>query len=54
MGVDDEQLDGVDEDLFVRLVRHIRANGHEETTIINRRRKEDSYEHRLLNGTLLE
>jgi len=70
----------VDEDLFVRLVRHIRANGYEgkfyrksityyddrglvywtmgeplgETTIINRCRKEDSYESRLLRGTLPE
>ena len=68
----------VDEDLFVRLVRHIRANGYEgkfyrmsltyfdeggmvywtmgapleETTIINRCRKEDTYESRLLKGTL--
>lgn len=72
--------DRVDEDLFLRLVRHIRANGYEgkfyrksitycddgglvywtmgapleETTIVNRCRKEDSYEHRLLNGTLPE
>jgi hypothetical protein len=70
----------VDENLFVRLVRHIRANGYEEkfyektityyddrgiiywtmgapideTTIINRCRKEDSYEHRKLKGTLPE
>ena len=68
----------VDEDLFVRLVQHIRANGYEDkfyrnsltyfdydgmvywtmgapvekTTIINRCRKEDTYESRLLNGTL--
>jgi hypothetical protein len=68
----------VDENLFLRLVRHIRANGYEgkfyqksityfdagglvywtmgapleETTIINRCRKEDSYESRLLKGTL--
>jgi hypothetical protein len=70
--------DRVDEDLFVRLVLHIRANGSErrfysrkyiyfehdgllywtmgapveETTIINRCKKEDSYESRLKNGTL--
>jgi hypothetical protein len=70
--------DRVDEDLFVHLVHHIRANGYvgkfyqknityyddrgmvywtmgaplEETTIINRCRKEDSYESRLLKGTL--
>jgi hypothetical protein len=70
----------VDEDLFVRLIRHIRANGYEskfyqqrityyddrgmiywtmgapieETTIINRCRKEDSYESRLLKGSLPE
>jgi hypothetical protein len=68
----------VDENLFVRLVRHIRANGYqgsfyhktitycdadgmvywtmgaplEETTIVNRCRKEDSYESRLSKGTL--
>ncbi len=68
----------IDESLFVRLVRHIRANGYEgkfyrksityyddsgqvywtmgeplgETTIINRCRKEDSYEYRLMKGTL--
>ena len=68
----------VDEEIFVRMVRHIRANGCErpfynrtfiyyeedgllywtmgaplgETTIINRCRKEDSYECRLLKGTL--
>jgi len=68
----------VDENLFVQVVRHIRANGYEgkfyrksityfdygglvywtmgaaleETTIINRCRKEDSYEYRLLKGTL--
>jgi hypothetical protein len=68
----------VDEILFDRLVRHIRANGHEkafyqetfiyfeedgmlywtmdalisETTIVNRCRKENSYECRLKNGTL--
>ena len=68
----------VDENLFDWLVRHIRANGHEEafytekyiyfeedgllywtmgnpineTTIINRCRKESSYECRLKNGTL--
>ena len=70
----------VDENLFVQLVRHIRANGYEgkfyrksityyddgglvywtmgapleETIIINRCRKEDSYEYRLLKGTLPE
>jgi hypothetical protein len=70
----------VDEELFVRLVRHIRANGYEgkfyrrsityyedgglaywtmgapieETTIINRCKKENSYEYRLLKGTLPE
>ncbi len=68
----------VDEELFERLVRHIRMHGYEgkfyrktltyydedgmmywtmgapleETTIINRCRKEDSYECRLQNGTL--
>ena len=68
----------VDENLFVQLVRHIRACGYEgnfyrksityyddgglvywtmgapleETTIINRCRKEDTYGYRLLNGTL--
>lgn len=70
----------VDEELFVQLVRHIRANGYkgkfyqesityyddggliywtmgaplEETTIINRCKKENSYEYRLLKGTLPE
>ena len=68
----------VDEKPFEQLVRHIRANGHEEafyqetfvfheedgwlywtmgapiseTIIINRCRKENSYECRLKNGTL--
>ena len=68
----------VDEQCFVKLVCHIRANGYEgkfysksityydvdgmvywtmgapleETTIINRCRKQDSYECRLQNGTL--
>jgi hypothetical protein len=68
----------VDENLFVQLVRHVRANGYEgkfyqknityfdaagmvywtmgepleETIIVNRCRKEDSYEYRLLKGTL--
>lgn len=68
----------VDENLFVRLVHHIRENGYggkfyrksityyddgglvywtmgeplEETTIINRCRKEDTYAYRLLSGTL--
>jgi hypothetical protein len=68
----------VDEALFVRLVEHIRAHGHEghfyaraltyyeeaglvywtmgapltETTIINRCRKEDTYEERLGRGML--
>jgi len=68
----------VDEKIFDRLVRHIRANGHEEayytekyiyfeedgmlywtmgepieeTDIINRCRKESSYENRLKNGML--
>jgi hypothetical protein len=68
----------VDEKLFEQLVRHIRANGHEEvfytekyiyfeedgllywtmgepieeTDIINRCRKENSYECRLKDGTL--
>ncbi len=68
----------VDEELFVRLVRHIRSNGNEgrfysrtyiyyeqdgllywtmgapieETTIVNRCKKEDSYESRLRSGTL--
>ena len=70
----------VDEDLFVRLVRHIREHGYEgrfyrkrmtyyedrglvywtmgapldETIIINRCRKEDTYEQRLLSGMLPE
>ncbi len=70
--------DRVDEDLFVRLVDHIRANGYEgkfyrrsfiyyddgglvywtmgepveETIIVNRCRKEGTYENRLQNGTL--
>lgn len=70
----------VDENLFVQLVVHIRANGYvgkfyrkrmtyfdeggmtywtmgspiEETTIINRCNKDDSYESRLLNRTLPE
>ena len=70
----------VDENLFMMLVQHIRAQGYEskfyetsftyydyrgmvywtmgeplaETTIINRCRKEDSYESRQLNGTLPE
>jgi hypothetical protein len=68
----------VDQNLFVQLARHIRANGHEEpfyqdtyiyfeedgmlywtmdeliseTSIINRCRKENSYECRRKNGTL--
>jgi len=68
----------VDEELFERTVKHIRANGYEgrfyrrtityfenndflywtmgapvhETTIINRCRTEDSFEHRLKQGTL--
>ena len=68
----------VDEELFVKLVGHIRANGYEgkfyrrsftyyddgglvywtmgapveETIIINRCRREDTYEKRLQNGTL--
>jgi hypothetical protein len=68
----------VDEELFNRLVEHIRVHGYEgrfyqktityyddagtvywtmgapvdETTIINRCRKEDSYEERLRRGTL--
>jgi hypothetical protein len=66
------------EELFLQLIRHIRANGYEgkfystsityyddgglvywtmgapleETIIINRCRKENSYEYRLLKGTL--
>jgi hypothetical protein len=70
--------DRVDEELFDRFVRHVRANGHEEafytetyiyfeedgllywtmgepieeTDIINRCRKESSYECCLKNGTL--
>jgi hypothetical protein len=68
----------VDENLFVRLVEHIRRFGYQgwfykkqltyfdedgfmywtmgnpidETTVINRARKEGSYENRLKNGTL--
>jgi hypothetical protein len=68
----------VDENLFVKLVQHIRANGYQEnfykkkityyeedgllywtmgaplseTIIINRCRKENSYEYCLINGTL--
>ncbi len=68
----------VDEDLFERMVTHIRSNGYEgrfyqkaityyeedgfvywtmgaplsETTIINRCRKEDSFEYRSKNGQL--
>jgi hypothetical protein len=68
----------VDEQLFLELVRHIRAHGYpgkfyemnityfdeagmvywtmgepaEKTTIVNRCRKEDSYESRLAKGTL--
>jgi hypothetical protein len=68
----------VDDELFKRLVEHIRAHGHEgrfyqraityyeeastvywtmgapldETTIVNRCRKEDTYEERLRHGTL--
>jgi hypothetical protein len=70
----------VDEDLFVRLVGHIRGHGYEgrfyrmrityfeegglvywtmgspieETTIVNRCKKEGTYEERLRNGTLPE
>ena len=70
----------VDEDLFVQLVKHIRAEGYDgtfyrmkityydedgltywtmgtpvgETIIINRCKKEDTYEVRLANGTLPE
>ena len=70
----------VDENLFVQLVHHIRANGYEgrfyrktitywgfgdlvywtmgapieETTIINRCKKQDTYEARLQKGTLPE
>ena len=68
----------VDEDVFVRLVQHIRTHGYEgkfyqkpliyydeggmtywtmgepveQTTIINRCRKEESYEYRLQHDTL--
>ena len=68
----------VDEDLFIRLVQHIREHGYEgrfyhrkityydedgltywtmgapinETTIVNRCPKENTYEERLKNGTL--
>jgi hypothetical protein len=68
----------VDEQLFTRLVEHIRANGYQgrfysrpityfeseglvywtmgapvaKTTIVNRCRKEDTYESRLARGTL--
>ena len=71
--------DRVDEDLFVKMVQHIRTNGYEgkfykmnityvdydgmtywtmgapieETIIINRCRKEDTYEVRLKKGSLL-
>jgi hypothetical protein len=70
--------ENADENLFVQLVNHIRANGYEgnfyrkiityyddgemvywtmgapieETTIINRCKKADSYADRLKNGTL--
>jgi len=70
----------VDEELFVQLVKHIRAHGYEgnfyrrkityfdadgltywtmgapieETIIINRCKKENTYEVRLANGTLPE
>lgn len=70
----------VDDDLFVRLVGHIREHGYEgrfyrmrityfeegglvywtmgfpieETTIVNRCKKEGAYEERLRNGTLPE
>jgi hypothetical protein len=70
----------VDEDLFVKMVQHIRRFGYEgrfydmkiifydedglvywtmgelikETTIINRCPEENTYEHRLNNGTLPE
>jgi hypothetical protein len=70
----------VNENFFIQLVQHIRANGYEgkfyrktiiyydhdglvywtmgapieETTIINRCRKEDSYEFRLHRGTIPE
>lgn len=70
--------DRVDEDLFVRLVRHIREHGYQgkfyrrsityydaggmtywtmgapldKTVIVNRCKKEDTYEIRLLKGTL--
>jgi len=70
----------VDEELFEKLVSHIRSNGYEgrfyskkityyeedgllywtmgapldETTIINRCAKENSFEYRLRNGTLPE
>ena len=72
--------ENVDENLFIQLVQHIRANGYEgkfysktiiyydhdglvywtmgapvdETTLINRCRKEDSYEFRLHRGTIPE
>ncbi|MFH1024612.1 MAG: hypothetical protein V1809_14620 [Planctomycetota bacterium] len=72
--------DRVDENLFVQLVRHIRAHGYEgkfyrksityydegglvywtmgapieETIIVNRCKKENSYECRLQRGTLPE
>jgi hypothetical protein len=72
--------DRVDEDLFVQLVRHIRAYGYEgnfytrrityydedgmvywtmgapieETTIVNRCKKEQTYDYRLEHGTLPE
>jgi len=70
----------VDEECFVRLVQHIRANGYQgnfyqmkityyendglvywtmgapldETIIVNRCPSQNSYEHRLANGTLPE
>jgi hypothetical protein len=72
--------DRVDEDLFVRLVRHIREHGYQgkfyrrsityydtggmtywtmgapldKTVIVNRCKKEDTYEVRLLKGNLPE
>ena len=46
--------DRIDENLFIKMVQHIRRFGYEETTIINRCTKENTYEYRLKMGTLPE